>query len=1043
MKYAYMKSYPKVIVHKGGKGSGHKGHRGIPGHRGGSLPDNNSSFMPSEPISVGMDELTTVEAWDISKNPEADIDYYKTSSYRQQSNYLDQACSSSGYQGYRGDWSNASLEDRGLAKDDLIKSLAEKTGLSYDAVNEVIKSWADTSNNSYLSATIQRAVAEEFGLELSEWQNNKFSKSDEYAELHELEVKTEIMYDRSDIALRRYFAEHIKFIDDDQRTALVVHFDNKLDKYLEGDETLQAFGYVINKMQEDDGKAFLEMLQENKKLYDTKTMAYNATLEFMKNTPAEDFIGRYNWKTEDMPMSKDEIKRLARVMYDSTQASFATAGITEVTVFRGVGRGIDGVDVGDTINYKGNPIESWSVDPWIAYGGFSGQHGAVFGTKVSVKNLLCTPVTGFGCLVEGEFVLLDNIPGAQVSVIYNGATTKEIVIKSFPNHKGRPGKRGGSLPRSGSSVATEVVDKPTTKFVDTVDQLKSVKVHGYMTSGYWILPDDRLVDVEQFEYGEHSSAVQADPELYGLVDQDLAFSEQVLTSKAVDNGNIRVRQFGNEMNLQTAKIDAPTLRRLQRLYDNDKFVPTAVIGWSGMVTTSAGDKYTHLRVFADELLSAKYVFTYTDNDGNPQAELKQQKSVIVTKGGKGSGHKGHQGIIGHRGGSLPGKGFSPGQAVTPKDLIVTDEDWYTADAFKLVSYYSSLDYDTVRRYFTDVMNPEHARYIGYNDIDVVGSFKYNEKVGGNWAVSGYNVRGALKDTLVKRISEETGIPYETVNKAIGEWANTSNRSHEIYSLQQAATEEFGVKFGKWQSNYFNKLEEVNDLVLKIEAVRLNSNAQRDNIIDYIRENYGLGSTRDVFILYEDYRSGSRLFNTDDPKDAELERMFSEMNELDAEYSKLTAKKAKMEESGDGSIFSTTSWIDKVTITSRENERKILRSMYEETQRQLKAYDLKEVVLYRGIRNADRAITSKSGSEINYKGNAMESWSIWPGVARAFSENNGVILAIKVPIENILATPMTGFGCYREGEFVVLDNIPGTTATVIYNGTNYEKEHFGG
>lgn len=58
------KKESKIIKLKGGPGSGHKGHKGIPGHQGGSLPDNmtsqpeiSSEFKKSWAINIAQSDL--------------------------------------------------------------------------------------------------------------------------------------------------------------------------------------------------------------------------------------------------------------------------------------------------------------------------------------------------------------------------------------------------------------------------------------------------------------------------------------------------------------------------------------------------------------------------------------------------------------------------------------------------------------------------------------------------------------------------------------------------------------------------------------------------------------------------------------------------------------------------------------------------------------------------------------------------------------------------------------------------------------------------
>jgi len=116
--------------------------------------------------------------------------------------------------------------------------------------------------------------------------------------------------------------------------------------------------------------------------------------------------------------------------------------------------------------------------------------------------------------------------------------------------------------------------------------------------------------------------------------------------------------------------------------------------------------------------------------------------------------------------------------------------------------------------------------------------------------------------------------------------------------------------------------------------------------------------------------------------------------------------------------------------SRDDERAVLKAMYDNTQAELARQGYKpgaRITLYRGMASPPDP-TRKVGSVANYKGNAMESWSAGEQVAKDFAiragvaDQQGVVLSMAVPIENIMGTAITGFGGIHTGEFVVLGNI---------------------
>jgi len=116
--------------------------------------------------------------------------------------------------------------------------------------------------------------------------------------------------------------------------------------------------------------------------------------------------------------------------------------------------------------------------------------------------------------------------------------------------------------------------------------------------------------------------------------------------------------------------------------------------------------------------------------------------------------------------------------------------------------------------------------------------------------------------------------------------------------------------------------------------------------------------------------------------------------------------------------------------SREDERKVLRAMYDNTQAELKTAGFEPgdtVTLFRGT-TSERVTGRRTWDVEDYKGNAIESWSISKGAAKDFADgygtgSQGSVLSMNVPIENIIGTAVTGFGCVNEGEFVVLGSVP--------------------
>lgn len=104
------------------------------------------------------------------------------------------------------------------------------------------------------------------------------------------------------------------------------------------------------------------------------------------------------------PKVQEFYRRFARVMYENTQEELAKAGITRVSVTRGMdfnSRPAWAKD-GAVTRPDLQPANSWSVSTSVAR-----RFGAVrFQASVPASRILGSARTGFGCLNEGEYVIL-------------------------------------------------------------------------------------------------------------------------------------------------------------------------------------------------------------------------------------------------------------------------------------------------------------------------------------------------------------------------------------------------------------------------------------------------------------------------------------------------------------------------------------------------------------------------------------------------------------------------------------------------------------
>lgn len=274
-------------------------------------------------------------------------------------------------------------------------------------------------------------------------------------------------------------------------------------------------------------------------------------------------------------------------------------------------------------------------------------------------------------------------------------------------------------------------------------------------------------------------------------------------------------------------------------------------------------------------------------------------TMTISKGGPGSGHRGHRGRPGKRGGGLPGTGYSfkPG---------TSDESnrWKAQDTRANTFINKGIGY-------FETATPEQ--------------------------------RADLKDEIVTNISKGSGVEYETVNEMTSQWARSSNDSDmRSLSLQQAASEEFGVELSEWQQN---------------------------SIDDRL-------GTREKFVQLVGEENLPLRLNS---------------------------------------------------ITDRATERQVLRTMYTQTQEQLRAAGFQPddtITLFRGF---DRDTVIKNRELTSYKGNAMESWSALRIIARSFGNT---LITMDVPVKNIIGTCKTGFGCLKEAEFVIVGSLPGQEVFVL-------------
>jgi predicted ABC-type ATPase/2'-5' RNA ligase len=362
--------------------------------------------------------------------------------------------------------------------------------------------------------------------------------------------------------------------------------------------------------------------------------------------------------------------------------------------------------------------------------------------------------------------------------------------------------------------------------------------------------------------------------------------------------------------------------------------------------------------------------------------------IVVKKGGPGSGHFGHEGRPGKVGGSAPSS--------------------RVASPARVPTFYPSIGPSAVVAEGEGPYPPARHTISQFMDRNVTlqefASAEGNEPL---WRDASMESRAEWKAYIVESISDESGVDEEIVNKVIKQWAWSSNdEDMRSLSLQKAASEELGIEMSGWQlSNYIDVLE---------EWETIQADAERETADLYHK-------LWDQRMQFRDEGISNKLTESslDEIYEVAREQVWDEMR---GKYSP-----------------------NLIPLTSRENERKIIRAMYNQTQAELSKAGFHPddtILLWRGVGHQN------IGGHVefaDYKGNAIESWSIAYTVGRDFRKGRGDIIGANVPVRNIISTCKTGFGCITEGEVITVGTVPGMQVTVIdpYEQTLMREVETGG
>jgi len=178
--------------------------------------------------------------------------------------------------------------------------------------------------------------------------------------------------------------------------------------------------------------------------------------------------------------------------------------------------------------------------------------------------------------------------------------------------------------------------------------------------------------------------------------------------------------------------------------------------------------------------------------------------------------------------------------------------------------------------------------------------------------------------------------------------------------------------------------------------------------DFVRE-WAVSSNQEYGSMLTQHRA-AKMFGT---KISSWQR--TRLAEQMAEHSKGMGKTAF--ESSSGVLEKTV--INAGYKTNEEAIDACLNAVYDETQSSFRAAGITQVRLFRGMEDyrVRKTLLGKKMT-LGNKANALESWTTDRTVAWDFADDGSTFVA-DVPVERILSTHKTGFGCSGECEFVVI------------------------
>jgi len=181
-------------------------------------------------------------------------------------------------------------------------------------------------------------------------------------------------------------------------------------------------------------------------------------------------------------------------------------------------------------------------------------------------------------------------------------------------------------------------------------------------------------------------------------------------------------------------------------------------------------------------------------------------TVIIKKGGPGSGHFRHEGRPGLVGGALPDKGasiskFIPGSAPTHEDSA----NFGLIDR-KFIDHFV-ISEKGKNKMLEDVQQKVANSQLSTSDKEIALRNMNDYYEDDIWF---------LKAQTAAYLAADTNIEYKKVNDMIGQWAFSANDSNvDSLRSQQAVDEEFGldVELSDWQKEKLGTIEGSGDLTM--------------------------------------------------------------------------------------------------------------------------------------------------------------------------------------------------------------------------------------